>query len=355
MTEQALESVLGDWRARGRVVVAIPDATRPLDVRPALKALRDRISGEMTVVIGLGLHRPMTPTELAPLAPWRPIQSDPDDVVETAVVDGIPGQVSRAIVGADRVVSVGVCELHQYAGLSGGHKGVSVGCGGRATISALHARARVLAPGVRLGQVEGNPFRAAVDVLGRTAGCTDSLVWVPGAGRWLWGPADGVVTRAAALLDPWEPVDSLADGAVLHVPDAKAGSLYQASRAATYLALSPRPPVRAGGTLVLRAACPEGLGSEVGFRRALGSCPPPWTALLQGPEPAGAGAQRAVVLALMARRYRLVVAGADDPEALSAVGIDTIRQAPTGPGWLQVRRPFERLPQLVGQKLTRPT
>ena len=339
-----LDTVLGDWSAAGRVVVAVPDGTRPLDVRPALAALRARVRGELVVVVGLGLHRPMSRAELSPLAPWSPRQSDPDDVVDTIAWDGIPGQVTRSVAGADAVVSVGVLELHQYAGVSGGHKGVAVGCGGRATIAALHARARVLAPGVRLGQVAGNPFRQAIDALGRAAGVTHALNWLPGHG-WLFGDPVDVVARGAAALDPWEPVASTFAGAVLHVPPSKASSLYQASRAATYLALSPHPPVRDGGTLVLAAACPEGLGAEAGFRRALADHRPPWSELLTGPPPRGAGAQRAVVLAQLAQRFRLAVAGPRDPAVFAGVGIEVLDAAPTGPGWLQVRTPFTRLPQ----------
>ena len=345
-----MEQALGDAAWTGRVAVAIPDATRPLDVRPALEALRARIDGEMVVVVGLGLHRPMTPAERAPLAPWRPLESDPDDVVPTAVVDGIPGQVTRALAGADHILSVGISELHQYAGVSGGHKGVAVGCGGRATIAALHARDRVLHPGVRLGALAGNPFRSAVDRLGAAAGCEAALSWVPGAGRWLFGEPGAVVRAARARLDPWAPVAGAAAGAVLWVPPAKAGSLYQASRAATYLALSPHPPVREGGTLVLVADCPEGLGAEAGWRAALASGAPPWAHLLTGPEPRGAGAQRAVVLAQVAARFSVVVAGAADPAALQAVGIETWPRARAealrgDPDWLQVAAPFHRIPQ----------
>ena len=187
---------LGAWHARGRVAVAIPDLTRPLDVRPALAALQARIDGQMDVVVGLGLHRRMTQAELAPLSPWSPTQHDPDACIPTDLVDGIPGAVCRPVAEADVVVSVGIAELHQYAGVSGGHKGVAVGCGGRETIAALHHRERVLAAGVHIGQVAGNPFRAAVDALGRAARCTLALVHAPAAGVWLAGEPGAVIQVA---------------------------------------------------------------------------------------------------------------------------------------------------------------
>ena len=346
------EDALGAWRAPPgvrRIVVAIPDATRPLDPRPALAALQRRSPVALDVVVGLGLHRPMGATELAALDPWRPRQSDPDDWIPTAGVDGVPGTVSRWVQGADLLIGVGVGELHQYAGVSGGHKAVAVGLGGRPTIAALHARKLVTAAGVRLGVVRGNPFRAAVDGLGVAAGCRHALLHVPSTGEWLWGDPARVVAEAAQRIAPWRPERRTYDAAVLHVPPAKASSFYQASRAATYLGLSPRPPLRAGARLVLRAACAEGLGAEAGFVAALASTAPPWTALLDGPEPTGAGAQRAVMVALVARKYRIEVVGCEQAAALRAVGIAATREdaVPTGVGVLDVPAPFEAIPQMV--------
>ena len=330
----------------GRLAVAVPDHTRPVDVPAALRALAER--AQLQVVVGLGLHRPMSGAELTPLLPWRPTQHDPDDCVPTTTIDGVPGAISRHLLGADAIVSLGVAELHQYAGLSGGHKGVVVGCGGRATISALHHRDRVLAPGVRLGRLDGNPFREAVDALGEAAGVAWSLVWAPAAKLWIGGPPRAVLREALTRIDPWEPVPVAAPGAVLRVPPVKASSFYQASRAATYLGLSPTPPVVEGGTLLLEAACPEGLGAESGFVAALRREPPPWSGLLSGPAPTGPGAQRAVMIALLARRYRLVIAGCQEPDALRAVGLEAhAGPAELPPGWLDVRRPFEKLPQLL--------
>ncbi len=310
----------------------------------------------MKVVVGLGLHRPMSPAELAPLAAFHPLQHDADDTVPTAVIDGIPGAISRHLEGVDWSLSLGVGELHQYAGVSGGHKGVAVGLGGRATLGALHGRARVLQPGVRIGAIEGNPFRAAVDGLGAAARCRLALVFVPGPNVWLFGEPAAVTRATVARISPWAPTPRLYEGAVLRVPPAKASSFYQASRAAPDLALSPSPPVRDGGTLVLDAACPEGLGAEAGFRAALERSAPPWTELLTGPEPKGAGAQRGVILALLAQRYRLVVTGCEAPEALLAVGIPATRERPpSGPDWLEVSAPFTRIPQLVPASEPSPT
>lgn len=341
-------SVLDGIELDGSAAVCIPDATRPLDPNPALDALRPHILGQMGVFVGLGLHRRMHESERAGIARWNPVEHDPDDTQTTRTIDGIPGGVFRPVAHMDRAIGVGVVELHQYAGVSGGHKAVAVGCGSRQTIAALHHRDRVTAPGVRVGAVADNPFRAAVDALGEAAGCTHALVWIPARQEWGFGEPRALITAAALRLSPWTTVSRRFESVQLDVPLSKASSLYQASRAATYLALSPRPPLTAGATIRLHARVPEGLGSETGFRAALAHHAPPWAGLLSGPPPTGAGAQRAVMLALLASRYKLEIWGCENPVPLRAVGIAAWSDPPPpcGQDTLHIRDPFTALPQL---------
>lgn len=349
MLRDALDANPPPWR--GKVVIAIPDGTRPVAVADALYALADRYGSDATAVVGLGLHRPMRAEEL-PRSPFRVVQHDPDDTVPTAVVDGIPGGVARVVAEADTVLGLGVVEPHQYAGFSGGHKAVAVGCGARATLDALHHRDRVIAPGVAIGQLQGNPFRAVVDGLGRAARCEWTLLQL-GPDRWEAGDPVDALARAAARLDCWIPVPRRYDAAVLQVPPRKAVNFYQASRAATYIGLSADPPLNPGATLYLDAACPEGMGEgdgERAFAEVLTRSPAPWGDLLDGPAPAGAGTQRAVVIALLLRRFRLVVCGVHDPAPLQAVGIEATAApardvAPADALW--VPDPFGRIPRFT--------
>ena len=81
---------------------------------------------------------------------------------------------------------------------------------------------------------------------------------------------------------------------------------------------------------------------------ALAACTPPWEALLKGPYRFGGGAQRAVMLARLAQRYRLEFTSCADPEALRAVGLSaTTESASTRhPSAMRIPKPFLRLPQL---------
>ena len=309
---------LGTWTDGESPAICIPDGTRHLDSVSALEALTGRVPNHGPIIVGLGLHRRMTETELLPWSKFNVVQHDPDDVVATEEIDGIPGFVNRHVAKAPYAIAVGVVELHQYAGVSGGHKAVAVGCGGRKTIAALHHRDQVVRPGVEIGRLHGNPFRDAVDRLGEAAGCQLALVYVPAVERWLFGRPKAVVTEALRQMQPWTWVSERADGAILDVPSSKATSFYQASRAASYLALSPQPPLKDNALLVIRARCAEGLGAEQGFRDALARCRPPWSELL----------------------------GCVDPAVFEAVGVDASTEQRQYPAtWLRVRDPFQRLPQ----------
>ena len=299
------------------------------------------------VIIGLGLHRPLSPVEFSQYAEWNPVQHDPDHCVATEHIMGIPGAVHRTVAEADWTISVGVCELHQYAGVSGGHKGVAVGCGGRESIAALHHRNRIMEPGVEVGRIDGNPFRERVDHLGQAARCHLALNWVPTLEKWFVGSPRLVVRSALEIMKPWTSVQRPAHGARIRVPPSKSCSFYQASRAATYLALSPNPPLIEGAVIALEASCPEGLGSEEGFVAALSSGEAPWTTLLTGPPPTGPGAQRAVMLALLMQRYQLKIYGCQQPQLLHRYGLwATEEPAPCPDSWLDVPTPFYQLPQL---------
>ena len=334
--------------AGDRVVVALPDGTRPLNVGVVLAALAPWLPAGSLGLVGLGLHRPMRPEELPP-SPVGLAQSRPDDFVPTRDVDGIRGTVDRRVAEADCVLGVGIVELHQYAGFSGGHKAVAVGCGGRPTLDDLHHRDRVLAPGVEIGRLEGNPFRAAVDTLGEAAGLRWCLLQAGGA--WFAGEPREALRRAAASLDCWWSVRATHSSAFLRVPSQKAVNFYQASRAATYVGLSGCAPLSPGATLYLDAACPEGMGEGPGeraFAEVLRAGEPPWGLLLSGPAPHGAGTQRAIMIARLLRDYRLVVCGTPQAAALRGCGIDATErpvEAVAPADALLVEDPFGRLPR----------
>jgi nickel-dependent lactate racemase len=296
----------------------------------------DDLAGRVTVVVGLGLHRPMTDAELgAALGPFAPlaVNHDPDATVEAGTVeapvdelDPCPVEVHPAVADADVVVSTGLVEPHQYAGFSGGAKTVVVGAGGEPLIRTTHGPAMLAQPGVRLGRVADNPFRETIDRAGDLAG-PDFCLNVTRGPEGVYGAAAGnpravvaaLARRARAALSV--PVERRYDAVVAGVGAPKDATLYQASRALTYLVLGDHNPVRTGGRVVIPARLEEGAGQGTGerrfFERLRGASDPQslYDEMRAGYEP---GAQRAFVLARALREVDGYVTNAERPDVVES-------------------------------------
>ncbi|MFT4890227.1 MAG: nickel-dependent lactate racemase [Halobacteriales archaeon] len=286
---------------------------------------RDRV----TVVAGLGLHRPMTEDELRAMLGEHAdlaVNHDPDGVVEVGTVDDVPIAVHPAVADADAVLSTGVVEPHQYAGFSGGAKTVVIGAGSEDFIRYTHGPDMLSQEGVRLGRVDGNPFREAVDRAGDLAGPDFCLNLTKGPAGILdvaAGAPDAVVRDLAetARVALSVPVGGAYDAVVAGVGAPKDANLYQASRAATYVALGDRNPLRDGGRIVIPAELPEGAGRGTGeqrFHERLAKATDAeslYDEMREGYEP---GAQRAFVVARVLRDYDVFVTNSDAPDVVEA-------------------------------------
>jgi lactate racemase len=285
-------------------------------------------------MIGLGLHRKMTTNELRHLEGYQICQHDPDDVLPLEKSyhwknGEIQGYVHRQVLEHELVISIGVAELHQYAGYSGGHKGIAIGCGGRQTISQLHHRDFILQDNIVVGKVHQNPFREAVDFFGEAANCQYALTWVPSLKQWIFGDPKTSIHYVAQSDQPWNLVERTYKNILCLIPSTKAKSLYQASRIATYIAFSPNPPLQERATFFIEASMEEGLGTESGFCAALASCPYPYTELLTEKPPTGAGAQRAVMIAKLAQKYDIQICGCVNPQPFWDVGLSATTKSYT--------------------------
>ena len=318
------------------VAVVVTDVTRDTPDDVLLAALLDRLPvprENVSVILGLGLHRPMTDEEIreglgtnADLA----VNHDPDSVVQVGELDRVNGEgtvpveVNRIVDDADLVVATGMVEPHQYAGFSGGAKTVVIGAGSESMIRYTHGPEMLGEPGVRLGRVDDNPFREALDKAGDLAG-PDFCVNVTQGPSGILGvsagqPRDVVRELAAVGLDALSvDVAGEYDAAITGVPAPKDANLYQASRAATYLCLGPHNPVREDGRVVVPARIPEGAGEGTGEQRFYerfknaSSADALYEAMREGYEP---GAQRAFVVARALRRNPVHITNCDRPDVV---------------------------------------
>lgn len=365
------------------VAVAVPDLTRPIDYEELLPPLLSRLEGvadEVTVVVALGLHRPLTDDEIAPLARLADrhgarvaqhdadaddlVELDPDVAADRSGWPRLPARFDRAIAEADEVICVGAVEPHQYAGFSGGAKTVAIGCASHATISAMHGLEFLRDERTALGNIDDNPFQAALWELIAPLRPLWGVMYVPQgtvhgrdqAGMYgtqgtvhegdqggMYGTQGtvhgGSYTRYGRLEEAFEACVSVAaktyfraveepyDWLHLPVEGPKAANFYQASRAATYAALVDRPAVRRGGLIAVEAACPEGLGEGAGERACAEAMRRGKAALLaelEGRRAASTsgGQQRAYVLARALEHCDIALVGAEPIDALAPMGIE---------------------------------
>lgn len=344
--------------ARGArsVVIAVTDATRDcpdhIMVPPMLSELEAAgvTPDQITILVAVGTHRASTESEKrAKLGDsivdrYRVIDHDAfNDAGLRALsepVDGLTFRLSKLALDADLLLSTGRVEPHQYAGFSGGGKTVAIGCASEEVIVATHGPGMLDRPGVRLAQLEGNPFQQAVRAVAQAA----KVAFVANCvlddeGRAVafgYGAPEAVqdhlaVTARAVSTTPLAHQVDIAIAGVGHPKDA---NLYQASRAATYLQYAPIPVVRPGGVIILPATCPEGAGEGAGEQRfyeemASGESPEQIVTRIKrdGIRP---GAQRAYIVASMLRDVTVIVTGMEQPEIARRMGFktaDTIEEA----------------------------
>ena len=334
--------------ARGATGVAlvVPDGSRPCPsgaiVRRLIEELRRASVPEaaVTVVIGCGLHAPTSVAEKHALLDQNGgggVRVVDAQGLESPLADlgvarcGAPVLLDRRVAEADLAVTVGVVEPHLYAGFSGGVKGVAIGCAGAATIAWTHRPAFIAQPGVELGRLEGNPFASALHEIAAASPLRFAVnVVVDEGGRAAAVTAGEPRSAQRGLADAhraaWlRPVPGPFDIAVCGVSRPKSASYYQASRAATYLALTARPALAPEGLIVLCADLPDGPGDgpgETNFAALLAAASSPAALVARGlAEPLGPGGQRAWVVARVLERYRVAVVGAADPAALEGLGV----------------------------------
>ena len=279
----ALERLLGgaawDEHLQARTVgIAINDKTRPVPhdqlLPPLLKKL-ERLGfapETVTFYVAVGTHPPMPQDEFGMILPewilknYRVVSHDceSEDLLvflgETS--RGTPVWTNRHFQESGLKIVVGNIEPHQFAGFSGGVKTAAVGLCGLETININHALLHH--PDSQVGVYENNPVRQDVEEIGEKIGIQIALNAVLNQERQivhaLAGEPRAVMLAGiplsrqvcqAAVPEPYALVIASPGG---HPKDI---NVYQAQKGLAHAALV----TRAGGTIILAAACPEGTGS----------------------------------------------------------------------------------------------
>jgi nickel-dependent lactate racemase len=311
-----------------RVCIVFTDATRACPDHILVPAILRELASAgvpddyITVLCATGLHRASTREEkIAKLGA---------DVVERyQVVDhDAMLEFDPCLAGRDLIIATGVVEPHQYAGYSGGGKTVVIGCGSESTIELTHGPQFLDQPGVRLGQIDGNPFQQFVREAAQTIGLKFVVnVVLDGEGRAIAAQAGDPIAVHDALVAVARSVYEVSvprqyEVVIAQVDPPKDVNLYQASRATTYIGLSATPPISPSGVIIVAARCPEGAGTGRGEQRF-------FTTLSQASDlqellaefrrsGCQAGEQRTYMLAQVLLKHEIVVAGSLCPAVIRA-------------------------------------
>lgn len=280
--ERAIKNPIGasfeDFREAKNVVIVTSDLTRPVPnnlILPPLLAELEKVGVKkehITIIIGTGLH------EVATLEEMKEIIGDSFDELKVISHDawddenlvylghttkGTPIIINKHYLEADKKILLGVIDPHQFAGFSGGAKGVSIALGGDKLVQANHSM--LIRPKATLGNMDGNPIREDIDEIGAKVGI-DMIVNVilnskkevihAIAGHYLEAHKVGVEKAQEVLqVKLEEPADLVIAGSGGFPKDI---NLYQAQKALLHAAIA----VKQGGTIILAAECREGVGSD---------------------------------------------------------------------------------------------
>ncbi len=274
-----LQDIVDERRANGAsptVAVIVSDVTRPtptatllpyvLDALHAAKVTNDQI----TIVFALGIHRLLASPEMERLVGqhvfdrYRCVNHDTQDCLYVGTTQqGTEVYANQVVVNADIRVCLGTVELHYFAGYSGGYKSLLPGICSRKTIEANHKL--MLRPGAAAGRLD-SPVRCDLEEAGELIGChfilnvvlnSEKQIVRAVAGHPVYAHREGVKTVDAMYIIP---LRELADVVVVSAGGApKDINLFQSQKALD----NAQHALKEGGSIILAAECPEGLGERV--------------------------------------------------------------------------------------------
>ena len=268
---------LGSFGAIRSAAIAINDKTRPVPHNLLLPPLLEKLEAlglppqAITLVIATGTHIPMPPETfeqvVSPeiLQRYRVISHDCDapDLVEKGTTSrGTHVRVNRSFAVADLRIVVGNIEPHHFAGFSGGVKSAAIGLAARETITANHAH--LLDSHAVLAEFHDNPLRQDIEEIGTLMDIHFALNLVMNRKKQVvqafsGAPAKVVlaglpVVKRIYSVEVEQPFDVMITSPGGYPKDI---NLYQAHKAVSCANRVTRP----GGSIILVAACEDGVGS----------------------------------------------------------------------------------------------
>lgn len=259
----------------GPLLVIVNDGTRPTPTRLIIDHIVSSLDkSDVTYIIATGVHRAPTDQEYRYIfgSHYEPCKSKivvhdarkaEDMVYLGASKNGTEMYVNKLVMQVDKILVIGSVEPHYFAGYTGGRKGILPGIASYKTIEqnhklALDVRAKALS-------LEGNPVHEdMIDALSVLDKPIYSIMTVLDKNHDVYHVTSGNIHKAFyAAIEKAEEVfvariTKKADIVVTVAKYPMDVDLYQAQKAIDNAKLALKP----GGTMILVAACREGLGEQ---------------------------------------------------------------------------------------------
>jgi len=268
--------------ARGKrsAAISVCDITRPAPNRLVLPPVLRRMEAagipreQIVILIATGLHRPASQSEIREIvgeeiaAAYRVVNHDARNLASHrhlgSTRSGTPVYVDERFVDADLHLTLGFIEPHLMLGYSGGRKLVAPGLAAQETIKVLHSPKFMRDERSVEGSIEDNPLHrelleiarlARHDFIVDVALARDRSIAGVFAGDPELAHRRGVDFVSQVLLETLdEPVDAAITSSAGYPLDLTFYQCIKGVTAASHI-------VKPGGSILLAAACQEGVGA----------------------------------------------------------------------------------------------
>jgi nickel-dependent lactate racemase len=277
----ASQSLAEIGRGRASACIVISDITRPVPNKVILPPLLETLEQtgipreKITILIATGIHRPNNAEELETMVGrdlmerYRIVnhfsQKPETHAYLGTTQKGTPVQINKTYLEADLKIITGLIEPHLMAGYSGGRKAICPGIASIETMKVMHGPELMEHPKSAVGILEGNPFHLEATEIALMAGVDFNLNVAIDKHRQITGVFAGdmvashrvgaqFVEKHARVTLP-AAADAVVVSSAGYPLDA---TFYQAVKGL----LTAVEIVKQGGSILLVAACSEGIGSK---------------------------------------------------------------------------------------------
>lgn len=284
-----IEAVL---RKGDKVAIISDDYTRPTPAHEILPCVLNRLNNagipdsDIVIVIAAGIHRKMTDLELEKKLGRNVCEriqvvqhrADEEDTLEFVgkTKAGTPIWLNREVVRADFRIGIGLVEAHPYAGFCGGPKIMMPGVAGQATIFHHHGHMAKSSKSW-FGRTKDNPFwQELVEIaeIGKLNMVINVVINSKGEVTEVFAGAP--VQAQEKAIEAFVRVYGVEVPEPADIVIASANPKYWYFDQSNVSMLNAATIVKNGGTRIIAAYCPEGLGPEIIRRLYLESFGRPW-------------------------------------------------------------------------------